>query len=88
MNAPVRARPLGPSAMREDEADEYPEGSVTVATLVRVKTPFERVARAVLSENREERNQLNRRGEPPSPPFLPAFQYSQAIDRADVPPQV
>lgn len=61
---PVRARvlPEGPSATREEEADLYPVGRVTVETGVvvtgevptSVKTLFEREARAVLSGKHEE----------------------------------
>ena len=60
MEAPVRARPEGPSAIKDEAADAYPAGRTTVEGVVvdppvevRVKTPFERVARAVLSEKKD-----------------------------------
>lgn len=57
---PVRARPLGPSAMSEEEAEVYPEGRTT-GTVMRVKTLLVRVARAVLSG--EEQGREGRSGQ-------------------------
>lgn len=60
VNAPVRARPVDPSAMRDEEAEAYPAGRTTIETggvvdpppeddPVREMTPLERVARSELS---------------------------------------
>ena len=58
VEVPVRARPETPSATMEDVADLYPVGRPVVTTGVvvdwmRVITPLVRVARAVLSEEKE-----------------------------------
>jgi len=64
VEAPVKARPADPSAIKDDEADLYPTGSVTTAALMREETPFERVARAVLSGGKKkERKRSQRRVE-------------------------
>ena len=53
VEAPVKARPADPSAINDDKAELYPVGRETTAALMGEKTPFERVARAVLSGGRK-----------------------------------
>ena len=54
VEGPVRARPLGPSEINDEEAEVYPVGRAT-GTAMRVKTLLVRVARAVLSERKKRR---------------------------------
>jgi len=55
VDGPVRARPLGPSEINDEEADLNPVGRAT-ETAMRVSTLLVRVTRAVLSDKKEEDN--------------------------------
>ena len=103
VEAPVRARPEGPSAMRDEEADAYPEGRtaeegvvvdppveppVDPPVEVTVMTPLKRVARAVLSENKMRRKRIEVSASFFFPLRSSETRDSQAIERPSPAPQV